>query len=191
MLTCTSYLLLKRFFAISLLLVHLFNLGGYALVYAYFINQADVQMVKQLYSSNINDAKLIELKIPVHMPTVENQTEYEVVTGQIQLKDAYYDYVKLRMTRDTMYFVCLPNKAKTQLVKANLVTAKEIADVPLNKKADPAAKKVNSISEYNLQTFSYQYTLVGINVTAPQATESSRPNNPYIESPGKPPNSIS
>lgn len=179
---------MKRFFAIALLCVHLFNLGGYALVYQYFINQADVQMVKQMYTNQINDSKYIELKIPVHMPTVDNWTEYEVVAGQIQLKDAYYNYVKLKMTRDTMYFVCLPNKTKTRLVNAKIITAKEVADVPLSKKADSSSKKVNSLSEYNLQSFTYQYTVIGTVFKPSYKPVLTRLNSPYIESPGKPPN---
>jgi len=45
-------------------------------------------MVKQVYDNKISNAKLIELKIPVHMPTVLNWSEYAVVAGQIQLRKA-------------------------------------------------------------------------------------------------------
>jgi len=178
----------KRFFAILLLSIHLFNLGGYALLYQYFINQADVQMVKQMYSSKINDSKLIELKIPVHMPTITNWDDYEIVAGQIQLKDAYYNYIKLKMTRDTMYFVCLPNKAKTQLVKANIITAKEVSDVPISKKGDAPVKKVNSLDDYNLQAFQYQYSTFETFYKSNFKALSASLNNPFIDSPGKPPN---
>jgi hypothetical protein len=161
------------------------------LAYQYFINRADVQMVKQLYSNNINDSRYIQLKIPVHMPTVDDWSDYEVVAGQVQLKDAYYNYVKLKMTRDTMYFICLPNKVKTQLVKANIIAAKEVSDVPLSKKGDAGSKKVNSLSEYNLQAFNYQYTLTGATVKSAYCSEVSDLVHPYIDSPGKPPNFIS
>jgi hypothetical protein len=179
---------LKRFSAIVLLCVHLFNFGGYILVYQYFINQADVQMVKQMYVNKINDARYIELKIPVHMATITDWTDYEVVAGQVQLKDAYYNYVKLKMTRDTMYFICLLNKAKTQLVKANIITARQINDVPLSKKGDISAKKVNSLSEYNLQLFDYQYTAIEAFVKPNYCAQASALVQPFIDSPGKPPN---
>jgi len=182
---------LKRIFAIVLLSVHLFNLGGYALLYQYYIHQADAQMVREVYSRAINDSRFIELKIPVDMPTVTDQDDYQVVAGQIELKDAFYNYVKFKATRDTLYFICLPNKAKTRLVNANIITAKEISDVPVNKKGDTAAKKINSLSEYNLQAFSYQHNVFGTLVKAQYQFESLRLNSPYIESPGKPPNFIS
>jgi hypothetical protein len=112
--------------------------------------------------------------------------------GQVQLKDAYYNYVKLKMTRDTMYFICLPNATKTRLVNANIITAKEVADVPLSKKGqDPVSKKVNTLSEYNFQAFQYSYSGFGIFVQKNNVPASVILNDPFIESPGKPPNFIS
>jgi len=182
---------LKRFLAIALLSIHLFYIGGYTLFFEYYIHQADVQMVKQIFDNKIDDTKLIEIKIPVNMPTVNDWTEYEVIEGQIQLKDAYYNYVRLKMTHDTMYFVCLANTAKTRLVNANIVTARQISDVPLSKKGDQAAKKVNTLSEYNLQAFHYNYTAFSL-LTKPQISALSfKLTEPFIESPGKPPNFIS
>lgn len=183
---------LKRFFAILLLSVHLFYIGGYTLLFQYYINKADVQMVKQIYDNKINNAKLIEIKIPVHFPTITDWDDYAVISGQIQLKDAYYNYVRLKMTRDTMYFVCLPNTVKTQLVNANIITAKEISDVPLNKNThNPAVKKVNTLSEYNLQTFDYNYSQLEIFLKQSPNHLSFKLVSPFIESPGKPPDFIS
>ncbi len=147
-------------------------------------------MVKQIFDNKIDETKLIEIKIPVHFPTVTDWTEYAVVEGQIQLKDAYYNYVRLKMTRDTMFFVCIPNATKTRLVNANIITAKEISDVPISKKGhDAPFKKVNSLSEYNLKTFHYGFpnfeTSAGLNTINQVVLHLCKP---YIDSPGKPPN---
>lgn len=182
---------MKRLFAIVLLSVHLFNMGGYALFYQYFIHQADVQMVKEVYNDKINDSRFIELKIPVHMPTVTDWTDYEVVAGQVQLKDAYYNYVKLKMTRDTMYFICLPNTTKTRLIAANIITAKEVSDVPMSKKGEQAIKKVSTSDEYSLPVFKYQYAAFETLFKPGYKNVSVVISSPYIESPGKPPNFIS
>lgn len=137
-------------------------MGGYALVFQYYIHESDVQMVKQLFDNKIDNAKLIEIKMPVNMPTIQDWTEYEEIVGQIQLKDAYYNYVRLKMTRDTMYFICVANTTKTRLVTANIITAKQISDVPFSKKGqEPVSKKVNALSEYNLQVFKYHYSANG------------------------------
>jgi hypothetical protein len=184
---------LKRPIAIFVLFVHLFYIGGYSLLFQYYIHKADVQMVKQVFDNKINDDKnLIEIKIPAHFSTFASTGEYEMVSGQIQLKDAYYNYVRLKVTQDTMYFVCLPNVAKTHLVNANIVTAKEISDVPLSKNThNPSVKKVISLSEYNLQSFAYSYSAYGIFVKQNKKPVTHKLIAPFIESPGKPPNVIS
>ena len=148
-------------------------------------------MVKQMYDNKIDDTKMVLLKIPVNMPTITDWSDYEVIAGQIQLKDAYYNYVRLRMTRDTMYFICLANKAKTRLVKANIITANQISDVPLSKKGDPLAKKVNALSEYNIQAFEYQHSIFESLLKPGYQLVQSDLRDPYIDSPGKPPNFIS
>jgi hypothetical protein len=163
------------------------------LFFQYYINQADTQMVKQIFENKIDKTKLIELKIPVNMPTISDWTEYEEIVGQIQLKDAYYNYVRLKMTRDTMFFVCIPNATKTRLVNANIITAREIADVPLTKKGqNPSVKKINTLSDYNLQLFQYSYSGFGTQLAAGDIMAALlKTTKPYIESPGKPPNFIS
>jgi hypothetical protein len=149
-------------------------------------------MVKQIFDNKIDNTKLIEIKIPVNMPTIQDWNEYEVITGQIQLKDAFYNYVRLKMTRDTMYFVCLANTAKTRLVNANIITAKEISDVPISKKGhEPLSKKVNVLSEYNFQAFQYDHSVFGTFLKHNSKPVSFQLNKPFIESPGKPPDFIS
>ncbi|SHL94497.1 hypothetical protein [Mucilaginibacter sp. OK098] len=183
---------MKRLFAIVMLCVHLFTIGGYTLLFQYYIHKSDVQMVKEIFDNKIDNAKLIEIKIPVNMPTVQDWTEYEVIQGQIQLKDAYYNYVRLKMTHDTMYFVCIPNTVKTHLVKANIITANQINDVPLTKKGhDASFKKVNTLSDYNLQAFKYHYQEFETQLKPNDKSVSFKLNSPFIDSPGKPPNSIS
>lgn len=145
-------------------------------------------MVKQIFDNKIDQTKLLEIKIPVHFPTTQDMNEYEVVEGQIQLKNAFYNYVKLKITRDTMYFVCLPNTAKTHLVNANVITAKMINDVPVSKKGQESlAKRVNALNEYNYQVFQYQYIAFATPLKQINRFVTCSLNNPFIDSPGKPP----
>lgn len=146
-------------------------------------------MVKQIFDNKIDNTKLVEIKIPVNMPTVQDWDDYEVIEGQIQLKDAYYNYVRLKMTRDTMYFICIANESKTRLEHANIITAKEINDVPLTKKGEaPVSKKINTLSEYNLQAFEYDYVAFATEIKQVVKPLTFQLSWPYIESPGKPPN---
>lgn len=118
--------------------------------------------------------------------------DYERVQGQIQLKDGFYNYVGVKMTQDTMYLVCVANSVKTKLFNANIIVAKNVSDAPLSKKGDaPAAKKMQSpISDYNLPVVAYSFLSFDDKVERIANPISSKLTNPYIESPGKPPNHI-
>ncbi|MGZ3944733.1 MAG: hypothetical protein ACXVJB_07300 [Mucilaginibacter sp.] len=171
-----------------LLSAHLFSIGGYILVFDYHIGRSDVQIVKEMYSDNQTTARLIQLKVPVHMPTIQDWPEFVPVTGQIQLNDCYYNYTGIKMTRDTMYLICSPNHVKDQLVKNNLIVAKGLADVPLNKKGtESAAKKVSFGYDNVYQVVNCDHKQIADLVIPTTSSEYLYSEHPYIESPGKPP----
>ena len=181
---------MKRIFAILLLSVHLFYTGGYSLFFQYFINQSENQIVKQIYENKVDATQLIQIKIPVSNPHMQDWKDYEKVQGQIQLKDNYYNYVGVKMTKDTMYLVCIANSVKTRLVSANLIVAKNMADVPLNKKGSDAGqvKKASGGFEYQIPSSHYSYVAFSTTLKGHENPISAKLTHPYIESPGKPPN---
>lgn len=184
---------MKRLIAILLLNVHLFNLGGYNLAFQYFIHRSEVQIVKEIYENKVDATKLVEIKIPAHMPNIKSWDNYVSDQGQLQLKGVYYNYLRYKITRDTMSFICIANAVKTRLVSANLIIAKEISDVPLSKKGGHEApmKKVGAASDYSFQVMHYQFLTYGSMLKVKPNTLLYLHNSPFIESPGKPPNSIS
>lgn len=180
---------MKKLVAIFILGAHLLSLGGYELVFKYFIHQSDVQIVKQMYDNKFNSQKLIEIKVPVNMPTIQDWAEYEQVTGQIQLNGGYYNYIRIKMTRDTMSLICLPNKVKENLIKANIIAAKNLNDVPLSKKGTTTStKKVISEYDHVYQVLKCDYVAFEERSSPTINTLSLQLTDPYIESPGKPPN---
>ena len=60
------------------------------------------------------------------------------------------------MTRDTLYLLVIPNHARTKLVNANIIYAKQVSDIPVNKKSHtPLTKKSISENEYNYTSLQY------------------------------------
>ncbi len=159
-------------------------------VFQYFMHRSDVQIVKQLYDNKVDHVKLVELKVPVNMPTIQDWPEYEHVQGQIQLNNAYYNYVRLRMTRDTMYLICLQNDTKTKLEKANVIMAKNVNDVPLSKKGatNSSNKKADQAYDHVYQVLKCDYAPQINLIKEGSSFCLAHLSNPYIESPGKPPN---
>ena len=119
------------------------------MAFQYFISRSDNQIVKQLYDNKISNGKLIQLKMPVHMPTLEDWTDYANIQGQVQLNNAYYNYVRLKMTKDTLYLICLPNTVKANLAKANIIMTKNLNDVPLSKKGPNTSSTKKAESTYD------------------------------------------
>lgn len=184
---------LRRFLAILLLSVHLFNSGGYAVIFEFFIHRSEQEIAKQISESKVDVTQLVQIKIPLENHKGQNWHDYKTVHGQVQLKNGFYNYLGVKMTRDTMYLACVPNEVKTKLLNVNTIIAKNVSDAPLSKKGqDAPVKKLNSpVSEYNVPLTGYRF--LSFNNDASQKTEdliSSKLTHPYIESPGKPPNCL-
>jgi len=165
-------------------------MGGYTLAFQYFIHQSEVKIVKEIYENKVDSAKLVEIKIPVHLPGIHFGTEYNSVQGQLQLKGVFYNYLRYKVSPDTMSFICIANSVKTRLVSANLIIAKEINDVPISKRGhDASLKKVNFGIDYSIQLFNYKFSGFSTLLKANTRPISYLINSPIIELHGKPPDS--
>ncbi|HUP12590.1 MAG TPA: hypothetical protein VM187_10270 [Niastella sp.] len=117
-----------------LLTIHLFNLAGYTLLFDYFIQQSDQQLIQQLEAHQYNDHELIEVKIALHTPYLSSWSHYEQVNGEAEVNGIYYTYVKRKVHNDTLFLLCVPNKNKTQLNAARIEYANNVQDVPASTK---------------------------------------------------------
>ena len=179
---------LKKVFAIVMLAVLVFNMGGYMLLFQYFIEKSDQIAIRQISKGYYNADELVEIKIPIRMPYVQEQRQYEEISGQIQLKGSFYNYVARKMTRDTMYVKCVPNYAKTKLVNNNAIAAKDVSDSPLTKKNHvPLLKKTALDNDYNYTVNLFDLT-VPVNATRSQlAYTEQKTLNTHLSSPAQPP----
>jgi hypothetical protein len=133
-----------------LLLIFLFNLGGYLLLFQYFIYRSDNLINQRINHNNYNKTELVQVKIPVHMPAVVNWDDYEQISGEMAMNGYSYNYVGLKVTQDTMYLLCLPNDEKTRLIAADNTYAKQVSDSPQSKKSNSTLPKVSiAVSKYD------------------------------------------
>ncbi|QNF34666.1 hypothetical protein HUW51_18745 [Adhaeribacter swui] len=180
---------MRRFFAIGLLAIHLFNIAGYSLVFQYFIYQTDTNLITKLDLNQYRESELIQFKIPISVPYIADRPDYERVDGQVEIKGVLYTYVKRKIERDTIYLQCLPNRVTQRLSKARNAYTKHVNDLPQSKKNQTGStiKKSGIFSEYDFKTLDYQFA-------APLATASTyisylspSPVPGALEVPGKPP----
>ena len=164
--------MLKKLIAILLLAIHLFNLGGYSLVFRYFIHQSEQQFIQQLDQDQYKDADLVEISIPLHLPYMQNSSGFERIDGSVENNSILYNYVKRRVYNDTLYILAIPNRQKTQLVKEKSNYAGEANDFAANKKEkESTAKKTSLTTEYNNTINQYSFL-------SPAATASASDHSP-------------
>lgn len=130
---------------------------------------------------------LVSVKVPVKMPTVENWKDYVSIAGQVQFQNNSYNYVKLRMTKDTLYLLCIPNYKKTRLINQNIINARKIADIPNNKKDHVPFGKQSTLNDYNLNAVKYTFTSPAKIINNPIRSVNVRLVKCSLPSPAPPP----
>lgn len=150
--------LLKKPIAILLLIIYLFNLGGYSLVFHYFIYQSEERFVQQLEQNRYNESELVQISIPLHLPYLQNSNGFEQIEGSFENNGTEYNYVKRMVHNDTLYIMCLPNKQKTQLEESKSNYAGKVNDFANNKKdRESSSKKASPGAEYNNTIAEYRF----------------------------------
>jgi len=125
---------LKKLAAILLLIVQLYDLGGYHAVRQYLVYYSDRYFNEQTAKGMYNKQDLVEVEIPVNLPGITNWNAYIPVCGQIKFGDNAYNYVQMRMTSHTLFLKCIPNYETTQLNTQNIINATPIKNMPVPKK---------------------------------------------------------
>jgi hypothetical protein len=155
---------LKKLIAISMLIILLFNIGGQLAFHEYLVYQSDKFFNDQISKHHYNIDDLAEIRIPVNIPCMPQQEGYENISGRVQFGSTAYNYVKIKMTRDTMYLMCIPNYATTQLSSQNIIYVKQIPDIPVPKKEHVPFGKIN-LMVCNYQAENYKFLTPVITTT--------------------------
>lgn len=91
---------------------------GYQAVYSYWIQQADDKLETQLDKAEYNEQELITIAIPLHLPYLMDQAEYERLSGETVFNGITYQYVQRRVYHDSLFLQCLPNQEAMRLSTA-------------------------------------------------------------------------
>lgn len=148
---------MKKLFTIVLIGLYLFNISGYFLFYKYYIHQSDQQLINQIDDCQYEDSELIEVKIPLHLPYMTSWATYERADGELQHKGAYYNYVKRKISNDTLYLLYVPNVKKTNLFQDLTEYSKKVNGIPGNEKnSNSSIKKLMPGTEYTQHLIVYE-----------------------------------
>ena len=68
--------------------------------------------------------------------------DYENVYGETDWNGEHYRYVKRKVSGNTLYLLCLPNKEKSSIVKVKNEFTKAVNDIPANKQGSQQKNNV-------------------------------------------------
>lgn len=106
---------LKKGAAVLLLILFIFNGGGYRVLISYLQDKEDTEFAKTLDNGNYNDEDLVTVKVALNLPYQGNSENYERVYGEINLNGQVYNYVKRKVINDTVVFLCIRHETKSEL----------------------------------------------------------------------------
>jgi len=109
---------LKKTAAILLLGVLLFNWCGYRWVLNWMEQKADNQLVAKLDRHDYNESQLIEIHIPLNLPYLTTQADFERCDGQVEVNGQHYNYVKRKIDNGQLVLKCIPNETRQHLQSA-------------------------------------------------------------------------
>lgn len=95
----------------------LFNTAGYRVAFSFLEKNSSEKLNLAIDEGNFDQQNLIEIQIPLNMPYYSDKG-YEVAYGETEMNGQHYQYVKRKVSNNTLYLLCLPNNDKSKLVAA-------------------------------------------------------------------------
>ncbi|MES1214652.1 MAG: hypothetical protein ABUT20_03965 [Bacteroidota bacterium] len=136
---------MKKIGSILFLLILVFNFCGYKWVLSYMEQKATVRLEQKLDAGKYDESQLVEVKIPLHLPYYNDQSKYETFYGEAELNGQTYQYVKRKITSDTLYLLCIAHTEKN-----NIQTAKSDFFKSVNNLQHDGQQKGNQPSSIKL-----------------------------------------
>ncbi|CAN5526375.1 hypothetical protein BH10BAC2_BH10BAC2_25310 [soil metagenome] len=179
---------LTKIAAILLLGIHLCSSICHSFVFNYFINLSDKQIVREIDNTGYNDAELVEIAIPLNMPYLVSRDNYERYDGSIEFNGTHYNYVKRKVSNDTLHLLCIANEQKTELYNAKYDYTKQLSDASSGKKSSGSSiKKSSFFSEYSNHPVQYNFTSIASVIQQNKACKQVLLADCFVDAPGKPP----
>jgi len=123
---------LKKIAAILLLALMAFNMAGYRWVFSMIEEKATARLENKISAGQYSDEQLVEVRIPLNMPYYSDK-DYEFVYGEMDWNGEHFRYVKRKISGNTLFLLCLPNKEKSSVAKVKNEFTKAVNDIPAGK----------------------------------------------------------
>lgn len=133
----------------------IYNILGHYLLLIYQQQVATNYFSQSLADDNIPDDDLFIIKVPASLYLPAKDTDFEPISGSFEYKGKFYDRVKRKVEKDTLYIYCANNHQKQAL-------ATQIADYVKSYVVDFDTNTNDTNKSQKLQkSFVKDYLMVG------------------------------
>ena len=125
---------LKKLTAIFLVLLLLFNALGFFGLFVGLRYKTRQDLVQRLDDNDYLEEETVTLKVPLALPYHIDSEEYERVDGEIEHNGEFYQLVKQKLEKDTLYIVCIKDHDSKRIKQALSDYVKTFTDKPIDAK---------------------------------------------------------
>lgn len=125
---------------------------GYYAIFLGLRIQHNIAMTKTLDADQYDESNTISFEIPLSLPYMADQPDFERVDGLFEHKGEFFRMVKQRYAKDTLTIICIRDTHNQKIEQALSDYVKTFADNPVDQDA-PSKLSVSFIKEYISGTF--------------------------------------
>ena len=126
---------------------------GYYGVFLGMQYRNDAAMIKILDGNRYDESQTITIKIPISIPYMNDNTEFERVDGKFEHQGGFYRLVKQKYAKDTLTVVCVKDSENKRINQALSNYVKTFTDKASDQNHNSKVT-ITFIKDYLPQTFS-------------------------------------
>lgn len=117
-----------------MLLVFLFNVGGYYFMFYGLTYHAKKKLVQRFDKEDYLEEETVTLTVPITMPYPIFTDDFQRVNGEFEYNGQHLKLIKQKLEGDVLYIVCYQDRDAKRIIDAFSDFAKFSNDLPLSSK---------------------------------------------------------
>ena len=157
---------MRKIAAIFLMLILLFNTGGYRIAIQLLANKSSQELEARIDNREYDESQLVEVRIEMNLPYQDRYTDFERHYGEVELNGRSYTYVERKIEGNVVIFKCIANNSKEKLedIRDNMTRANSNSDMQQAPGQQQNTFAKNLLSEYD-QVITIEPLIIGKFVT--------------------------
>lgn len=147
---------MKKTAAILLIILYLFNWGGYRVLFYWMQQQTNNRLELKLDNNEYAEGDLIELSIPLNFPYQNDWADFERTDGEIVINDTPYHFVKKKVKNNCLIIKCIPNAGKKNIMNQQEAFFKSVNDIQQDKSLTQAVAGCAKLSIFSSNDYTQQ-----------------------------------